>query len=192
MGFDPLTLALGVAGAAASAFGTIQSGMAAQSSANYQAKVAENNALIAQQNADYAIKAGNAKVAQEGQKSAERQAAIITGLAANGTDVNKGSALDVREGARKTGLLDEQTAANNAELQAYGYRTQKTSFEAQAGLERAQAEQAPIGAGLSAAGQLFNSASSIGLKWTNKINTGDSDSIGSAAIPAGAGFAVSP
>jgi hypothetical protein len=55
---------------------------------------------------------------------------------------------------------------NNAQLQAYGYRSQATSYQAQAGLDTATAEQAPIGAGLGAAGNLLSSASSIGTKWT--------------------------
>jgi hypothetical protein len=67
---------------------------------------------------------------------------------------------------------------NNADLQSYGYRAAATGYEATAGLEEQEAAQAPIGADLSAAGNLLSGASSVGAKWnsgTNKPYTAISD-----------------
>ena len=186
MGFDPLTI--GIAGAVASAAGSIYSGVAASESANYQSEVANVNAQIAQQNADYAIKAGQAKVAQQGQKAADQEAQVTAALAANGVDVNTGSALNVRQGTRETGLLDTQTALNNAELQAYGYQTQKTGFQAQGALEQTQSESAIPGAAIGATGSLLNSASSLGFKWTGQQNAANGGSTTSTNGGIGSGY----
>jgi hypothetical protein len=72
----------------------------------------------------------------------------------------------VQESERETNKLDTETVLNNAELQAYGYRSNATSFNAQAGLDEAEAEQAPIGADIGAAGGFLGSASSLGFKWS--------------------------
>ena len=169
--------ALGAAGSAVSAGGAVLGGIAQGEAASYQAKVAENNAQIAKQNATYALQAGEAKQQQAGLKDAEEGGAIKTAFAANNVDVNTGSAKDVEAAQSERGNLDQETIANNAELQAYGYHTQETGFEAQAGLDRATAAEAPIGAAIGATGSLLSGASAIGFKGLNWT---------------GNGFAVSP
>lgn len=156
---------LGILGAGVSAVGAIEGGHAQANAANYNAEVARNNATIANQNAEYSLAAGSEKATVEGLKGAETAGALKATQAASGIDVNTGSAVDVQRGQREKSVLDTATTMNNAELQAYGYRTQSTGFTAQAGLDEAEAEQAPIGAGLSAAGGLLGSASSLSFKW---------------------------
>lgn len=157
--------AIGTAGAAISAGGAVLGGIAAGNAASYRAKVAENNAQIERQKATYALQAGGVKAQEAGLKSAEAQAEVKTALAANNVDVNSGSALDVEAGTRQKGELDQETIANNAELQAYGYQVTATADEAQAGLDKATAEQAPIGAAIGATGSLLSNSSAIGFKW---------------------------
>lgn len=168
----PLALIAGIAGAGISAYGTAEAGQAQANAANYNAQVSRNNATIANQNADYAVAAGQESAATESRKNAATSGKIKATQAASGIDVNTGSAKDVQVSQRETGQLDSETVLNNAELQAYGYRSQATGFEATAGLETEEAEQAPIGADLSAAGGLLGSASSLGLKWSQLGNTG--------------------
>ncbi len=157
---------LGLVGTAVSAGGAVLGGIAQSNAASYQAKVAENNAQIAKQNATYALQAGEAKTEQAGLKAAEEGGAVKTALAANNVDVNTGSAKDVEASTREKGVLNEETTANDAELKAYGYQTQATGFEAQAGLDNATAAEAPIGAAIGATGSLLSGASSVGFKWT--------------------------
>jgi len=160
MAFLPI---LGAIGAIASAAGSVVGGIAQGNAAAYQAKVAENNAKIAQQNAAYAAHAGEANAEAQSRKGAARQAAIKAAMAANGIDVNTGSDLNVQESAREESNLDTLNVQQNANLQVYGYRTQATNFEAQAELDRQEAQQAPIGGLFGAAGSLLSNASSIGL-----------------------------
>lgn len=157
---------LGVLGAVTSAFGAIEAGQSQANAANFNAQVAANNAKAAEQNADYAIKAGTEKATVESLKGAEVMGGIKASQAASGIDVNTGSAVDVQRSQREKDQLDTETTLNNAQLQAYGYRTQATGFTAQSELDKATAEQAPIGADIGAAGGLLGSASSIGFKWS--------------------------
>jgi hypothetical protein len=166
-----ISAAAGVAGAGVSAFGAVEGGQATADAAAYNAKVASNNAIIANQNAAYAVNAGLVKAGNVSEQNAAQVGAVKTELAANNVDVGSGSAVDVVAGQREKGELDAQTALNNAELQAYGYKSQATGFTAQAGLETQEAEQAPIGADIGAAGGLLSSASSLGFKWSGGLGT---------------------
>jgi hypothetical protein len=162
----PGTLAIaGLVGAGVSAAGSILGGIAQGNAAGFQAKVAQNNADIANANADYASKAGNAQAAATSLKGAAAGGKLKAAQAANNVDVNTGSPVNVQQSQRELSQLDTETVLNNAELQAYGYRSQATGFEATAGLEKEEAEEAPIGGYLSAGGNLLSSASSIGFKY---------------------------
>lgn len=171
MCFATAALVAGGVGAATSAFGSVEQGQATANAANYQAQVAANNATIAGQNANYASEAGQAQAQAQSLKGAGTAGRIKAAQAASGIDVNTGSAANVQVSQREQSNVDTQTMLNNAELQAYGYRSQQTGFEAQEGLEKTEAEQAPIGADLSAGGGLLSSVSGLGLKWTQLGNT---------------------
>lgn len=174
----PIAAPLAIAGALTSAVGTVESGYATSNAAAYSAQVAQNNAIIANQNATYAEAAGEAQAAATSLKGAAASGKIKAAQAASGIDVNTGSAVNVQASERETNVLNTETVLNNAELQAYGYRAAATGYEATAGLETQEAEQAPIGAIIGAGGNLLSSASSVGFKWgapgTNTATTGSS------------------
>ena len=160
-----LAAALPVIGAVTTAASTVMSGIATSNAASYQAQIAENNAEVARNNATYALEAGGAKTQQAGLQAAEHAGEVKTALAANNVDVNTGSAVEVEAGTRAKGAYNEYAIANNADLTAYGYRTQADSFDASAQLDKATAEEAPIGAGLGAAGSLLSNSSALSSKW---------------------------
>lgn len=157
---------LGAIGAGVSAVGTILGGVAQAGQANYQAEVAKNNAQIAKQNATEATEAGQAQAQAESEKGAQVAGSIIASQAANGIDVNTGSAVDVQQSQREESKLDTNTVMHNAEMSAYGYRTQQTSYLAQAKLDESEAAQAPIAAAIGATGSFLSNASSLSSKWT--------------------------
>jgi hypothetical protein len=168
MCFATAALVAGGLGAATTAVGTVEGGQATANAANYSAAVANNNAIIANQNAEYAIAAGQQKAATESLKNAATMGKIKTGQAASGIDVNTGSAAKVQESAREVGNFNTANVLNNAELTAYGYRSQATSFTAQAQLDTLEAEQAPIGADLSAVGTGLSGISAVGGKFAQQ------------------------
>ncbi len=130
---------LGGLGTVASALGAIQQGQAAKKSANYNAQIQEHNAEIAQNNATLAGREGAANAAIEQQKARANVAGIKAAQAANGVDVNTGSAVDVRSSAAELGELNAITVRSNAVKQAYGYQTQAASDKAQAAKVLAEA-----------------------------------------------------
>jgi hypothetical protein len=160
-----LSLFATIASTAFGAIGAISQGNANADAARYSAEVAANNAKIANQNAAYARAAGETKAYDEALKQRAQAGAITAALAANGMDVNSGSALDVRETGREVGETDVERQRSNAALQAYGYRTQATNFEAQSQLDKAQAENEATAGWLKGLGGTLSGLSSIGSKW---------------------------
>lgn len=157
---------LATLGAGVSALGTIAGGIAQAHQASYQAEVAKNNAQIASENATQATEAGQAQAEAASLKGAAVAGSIQAAQAANGIDVNSGSAVDVQESQREESKLDTDTVMHNAALSAYGYRTQQQNFLADAELEKSKAAEAPIGAAIGAAGSFLGSASGLSPKWT--------------------------
>lgn len=158
MCFATAALIAGGVGSAVSAAGAIEQGQAVANEAKYNSQVAANNAT-------YASAAGTAQAGAESMKNANVAGRVKAAQAANGVDVNSGSTVDVQEGTREAGNIDTQTTENNALLQAYGYQQTST-------LQKNEAEEAPIGADIGAAGGLLGNASSIGFKWNSLQNPG--------------------
>lgn len=166
MAFLPVaSLVIGGIGTAVSAIGAISSGQAQAQQANYAAQVARNNATIANQNARYAMEAGQAKTEDEGLRASARLASVRAGIAAGGLDPNTGSAADVQTSDRSIGYLDTVRTQQQAALNAYGYRTQSTNFTAEAGLDTARAGADTTAGEIGAAGDLLSGASSVGDKY---------------------------
>jgi hypothetical protein len=161
---------LGAVGAGMGALGQIQGGMARAAEARYQAQVAENNAIIARQNAGYAIQAGEQRAYDVGLRERARAGHMTAELAAGGIDVNTGSAAKVRETQQGLGTQSQLTTMQDSLLQAYGYRTQATSFEAQQRLYQAEAPQDILGGILGGGGALLSGASNVGFKWAGMQN----------------------
>lgn len=171
MGFDPATLMagsliLGGIGTGVQAIGAVQSAGAQQAQANYQAQVALNNQQIANQYAANAAQVGQANIQQAQLKNRANLGAIEAAQGASGLDVNSGSNVDVRAGAREIGQLNTLNTAQQAQQQVYGYRVAGVNYAAQAGLEQATAAQAPIAGAFGAGGSLLGGASSLAGNWS--------------------------
>ena len=156
---------LGAVGAGVSAIGQISQGESAVAEARYRSQIAANNRVIEEQNAQYATRAGEEATFQTGLRERDKAAKITTGIAANNLDVNTGSARDVRASQAEIGQQAEETTKNNAELTAYGYRTQATNYQAESKLLRAEAPQDVAGGFLGGAGVLLSGASTAGFRW---------------------------
>jgi hypothetical protein len=162
---------LAIAGAGISALGSIGSGIAQGNAAAYNAQVARNNAITAQQNATYATQSGYASSEDEGLKAAEQLGQQGAAIAANDV-TNTGSASKVLQGSREIGALDQAQVMQNAELQAYGYRTQATGFEATAGLESAEAGFDPLAGVVSGTGSFLTGLSNVATKFPGTFTVG--------------------
>ena len=163
----PLAVAASVAGAGVTAASTISGGIAKQDASNYQAAIASNNAVASGQQAEYSANAGQVKGARQSLKGAADAGRLKTSQAANGVNVNTGSAVDAQVAQREAAKLDTETVINNADLTAYGYRRQEDNFRAQQRMDKATADNAVPAAALSATGGLLSAAGSLGYKWNS-------------------------
>ncbi len=174
----PIAIATSIIGSGVSAIGALQGSRAQAAQGAYQAQVSANNAKIAQQNAALAIQTGEAKGEATSLKNRETMGTIRANQAASGVDVDMGSPVDVRTTQRELGNLATQTDIYNSQLQAYGYRTQGTSYLAEAGLQKAQAESAAAAGPLAATGSLLGGAGSAASKflWMQNFGGGSTSS----------------
>ncbi len=165
-------------------------GQSAANAAGFQASVArnqaivdQNNAIAAEQNADYAGKVGLANATRESMKGAAKSARIKAAYAANNIDPNTGSAVDVRESQAEINKLDAENVLSDAELRAYGYRSDAANFRNKSALSKASGgmydragSDALTGSYFKAGGTLLAGLSSYG-KWGDMFgsSTGNID-----------------
>ena len=163
---------IAAAGLAFSAFGTLasfaaqrQQGAAAEASAQFNAQVQANNAIIARQQATQAHDVGKVESAKE-QLEARKLAGLQRAtLAGNAVRIDTGSAADIVQDTRDQAAVDASTIRSNAAREALGFLTQAGSFDAQSGLSLAEGANAASAANTEAFGTLLGGASSVAGKW---------------------------
>ena len=161
---------LSVLGGITSLFGQQQTSQANVATAQFQAAVARNNAIIADRAAADARARGDVASAQRATQTRlllGRQRVAQAGL---GQLVGTGSALDLNVDLAATGKLEELQIANAAEREAIGFLTQAGNFrsEQQLALARAGQEEAArptrlLGTALTTAAKVSDRFSRRGL-----------------------------
>jgi hypothetical protein len=149
-------------GSVVGAAGSLIGGIAQSNAASYQAAVAQNNAQIENQNATYAQQAGGVQAFNQALQNRGEAGRIKANQAAAGVDVNSGSALSVQQSQREVGLQNVQTTQANANRQAYGYRVQAVSDNAQAQLDELQGQNAITSGVLQGAGGIIGGIGQTG------------------------------
>lgn len=175
MGIETLALASMAGSVGSSIIGGIgqqQQYGAQAASARYQAQVAENNRLVAEQNARYATAAGMTNAQNRDYLTAAAIGRATVAQAAGGLDVTTGSPLAVRESMRQMGRLQTLEEIQKANVDAYGYRTKATEFGAEADLQRMKAESADRAGTTALFGSILGGVSSVGDKWLRFQNVG--------------------
>ena len=173
---------VGLVSAGLGAAGAVTGGISKAESASYQAQIARNNAVISQQNASRSASAGAAQTEQAGLAARNKLAEVRASEAANGLDVNAGSAADVQVGEHEMGDLNARTVSNNSALQTYGYSAQAGDYQAQANMDQAEVGYDIAGGVLSGAGAALGSPSvdkAIGFTPSNSL-VGSDPSVPSA------------
>lgn len=161
----PLAIAATLASGAISAYGQMEQGKAAQQSGLYQAAVARNNKIIAERAAEAEKMQGLSESEQNDYKVrsvAGTQKAI---QAANGIDVNSGTALAIRKGTVEMGTYDSEMIRANAGKKAYNYLVQAQNFESEARFKTMEGDNARRASKIAAFGTLVGTAGSVASKW---------------------------
>lgn len=170
MSFDASTLqafamASSAAGAITGASGALTTGKANAEAAQYQAAVARNNQIVAEQNAQYAVQAGRRQEETQRQKTAQTIGMQRAAMAHNGIDIGSGSALNLQSDAAMVGELDALTIRNNALRQAINFSNQGAAYGANAGLLDKQASNAKKAGNMGAFSSIVGGAASVSDKW---------------------------
>lgn len=156
---------LGAAGAAVNAYATYQQQKAAQNAAEYEAKVQQQNAQLAEAQAKDVESRGAIEEARYGQQVAGLLATQTTGLAASGVDVSAAgsSARAVLDDTTRLGRLDLLTMRQNAAREAYAQRIQGLNAISAASLATNRASATMPG--LAASGTLLSGSAQVADSW---------------------------
>ena len=173
----PETLALVSLGATAasagvSAFGAIQQGEAAKASADYNAAVQRNNAIIQGQNAARAAAAGRSDAQIRSFQTAAQTGAARAAYGAAGTDLSTGTPSEVQKSISQMGQFETMNIMDRALNQARSYNVAAMSDEAQARLLQMQGQQAQAAGITGALGSIVGGAASVGAKFAGFQNQG--------------------
>lgn len=166
---DPITaVALGstVVSGVTGAIGAGQQAGASAASARYQAGVARNNQIIAEQNARRSVQVG--RVQSQNQDFKTRQVIGTTEAAqsASGIALDSGSFQQVRDSEKALGRLDASTLVDRAMMQSRSELAQAANFGAEAQLGEMKASSAESAGQLGIASSLLGAAGSFGDKWS--------------------------
>lgn len=160
-------LVTGVAGGAMSAMGQAQQANAAAANASYQAGMMRNQQLIAQKNAEEALKRGAIAEEQQRLKTGQIIGSQRAALASQGADINTGSPLDIQTDTARAGEQDALTIRSNSAREAYNYQVQASGAGAQAGLLDMQSANATASLPFTVGSTLLGTASSVAGKWAD-------------------------
>lgn len=170
---DPVTLstlAIGSmvatgAGAGVSAFGNLFSGKAQSNLYNYQAGIAQQNATLAKQDANYALATGGVEEEQAGMRSRAQIGATRAGFGASNVDVNTGSSGRVIASETEIGQENEGVVAANAAKRAYGFGTKAAMDTAQGNIYQTAASTSKTAGGIGALSSIVGGAGAVSSKW---------------------------
>lgn len=161
-----------VASTAISAYGAYQQGQATKEASQYQAQVARNNQVIADQYAQMELQKGTVEEQNKRMQTAQRLGDIRAEMAGNGVDVSSGSPLRLQTSTAQLGELDAQTIRANAARAAYGYRVQGLNYSAAAGLDEMRAQSASEMGTLGAFSSIISGGAAVSDKWARFKTSG--------------------
>lgn len=158
----------GIAGSAVGAVSSYSQGKQQQAMYNYQAKVAQENAEIANKNAAQERQTGIEEARLQRMKALQAVGSQQAAMAANGMDISQGTSLDIIEDTAAMGELDALQIQTNYEKKALAYEQQANNYTNQANLDYISGKNAytsgKVGAITSGLNGL-SKASSVATKW---------------------------
>ena len=151
MGLPALAIGLTAAGGIFSGLGARQQDEAQANAANYNAAVAQNEAIFSQQQGEVQAQANDIRTGA----MIGRDRAVAAG---GNLDVNSGSPLDIQSDTAQIGRLNSLTIRNNAARSAWGY-------SAQANLDTFAAQNYQTAGDMALFGSLIGTGANVADKW---------------------------
>lgn len=160
---EPVTLSLIATGVAAA--GTMVGGLMKASQERYAGAVADQNARLAASQSNDAQLRGQLEEKKSYQRTSQLLGQQRAALAANGVEVDFGSAADVQGDTKMLGREEASTIRTNTEREMRGYDIESTNYTAQGKADRAAATGTIVSS-------LFNTAGTIlgGVSQANKLS----------------------
>jgi hypothetical protein len=139
-----------------------QSAKGIEKQGDYEAAMLEQNAKIAERQAQDALLRGKLEEQKIGANTRQIIGAQRSIIGAQGLDLESGSALDLQLEAASMGALDAMTIRNNARREAWGYNVEAGDARNRAVLTRYAARNAAAGQRNAATSTLLTGALQIG------------------------------
>lgn len=156
---EPTTLAIAAMGLTAAS--GVYTASAQRAAGRYEQQVAERNATIAEQQAEQAKQIGNIDEERQLRRVRAALGSQRAALAANGLDINSGSALDLQAETAGFGAADALNLRSNALREAWGFNVEATNQRNAGRAARAQGRNSAFGTllttGASVAGMGYQS-----------------------------------
>lgn len=142
-----------------SAYGTYRQGQAQAQSAQFNARVAENNAIAAEQQMQTVTEQEGMEKAQLRRRAEEMRATGRVGYATSGVVVGSGSALDWELALTEQEEADIDRIAYNADLERHALQSEAQSWRTTGQARRAEAREYKTASILGAGTSLLSSYS---------------------------------
>lgn len=143
------------AGIGFTAFGTLAEANAQEQAGEGNAAILRRNAALAEISAVDALERGKEDARLHRSKVRQIIGSQRARLAAQGIDIESGSALDVQVSTATVGEYDAITIENNAAREAWGYRNQVSDFQLRADIAEQTGRADRTGTLLTGAGDVF-------------------------------------
>jgi hypothetical protein len=153
------------AGAGIGAIGSLFQGSAQSNMYKYQAGVAQVNATVAKQDAQYATQAGEVEAQNSGMRTRAEVGSTRAGMAAGNVDITSGSGARVIASETEIGQQNEATIRANAAKRAYGFDVKAAADTAQAGAYDVAASTSQTSGVLGAVSSVIGGAGNVAAKW---------------------------
>ncbi|MGY4397304.1 hypothetical protein ACVWZA_002498 [Sphingomonas sp. UYAg733] len=161
----PVAVGLAIASAVTTVAGTVMSGIGQAQQYRYQASIADQNNRLANEQARDSIETTNLESQRRGRALAQMKGAQQAAMAANGVDLNFGSAVDVQKDTAMLGAEDLAQIYKGGYQRTRGFEISAFNYRSEAAANRAKASGALIDAGFKAVSTALGSASNIsGMK----------------------------
>lgn len=156
-------MGLQLAGAVGGVLSSYNASRAKKAGYQYQAGVLRNNAAIDDMRAKDSMERGDTAIASTTMKYGNLKGSQRARLAANGVDVNEGGALNLLDDTEYFKNLDAATLRDNANLEAWGFKTSAQFKRADAAnLDNAADAENPL---FSAFGTALTSGGTVASNW---------------------------
>jgi len=131
-----------IVGVGAQAAGAYTQSQALRAQGDYQKQIADQNAATARLQAEDAIKRGERESHLIRMRTRQLRGSQRAAFAAQGVDVDTGSAADLQADTVALGALDAMTRQNNAYFEAWGFRSEAAAESHQGRMRQRAARSA--------------------------------------------------